>query len=63
MNWIFKIGDYFQMDSNNKKAFVTMEQKRNFTGKEGQTVPEMNDEWIDTISIISTIFILSAVKR
>jgi phosphoribosylaminoimidazole-succinocarboxamide synthase len=22
----------------------------NFMGKEGQTVPEMSDEWIDTIS-------------
>ncbi len=38
MNWIFKTGDYFQMDSDNKKAIVAIEQKRNFTGKEGEDV-------------------------
>jgi hypothetical protein len=38
MNWIFKTGDNFQVDSNNQKAIVILEQKRNFTGQEGEDV-------------------------
>ncbi len=38
MNWIFKTGDYFQIDSDGQKALVTIEQKRNFTGEVGEYV-------------------------
>lgn len=38
MNWIFKIGDYFQIDSDSQKAIVTIKQKRNFTGEVGEEV-------------------------
>lgn len=38
MNWIFKTGDYFQIDSDGQKAIVTIEQKRNFTGEVGEEV-------------------------
>lgn len=48
MNWIFKTGDHFQMDRNDQNAIVTIEQRRNFTGKEGEDVlilEKNNSEW------------------
>jgi len=38
MNWIFKQGEHFILDSEAKKAVVTFEQKRNFRGKVGEDV-------------------------
>lgn len=38
MNWIFKVGDYFQIDNDGQKAIVSIEQKRNFTGEVGEDV-------------------------
>jgi len=40
MNWIFKARDYFQLQSDEQKAIVTIEieQRRNFTGKAGENV-------------------------
>lgn len=38
MNWVFKTSDFFQIDNGNHKVVVTIDQKRNFTGKEGENV-------------------------
>ncbi len=48
MNWILKKGDYFHEDSNGQKAIVIIQQKRNFTGKEGEDVlilEKKKSEW------------------
>ncbi|MCH6236786.1 hypothetical protein [Cognataquiflexum rubidum] len=48
MNWIFKTGDYIKTENDGQRATITFEQKRNFTGKEGEDVlilEKRRSEW------------------
>jgi len=48
MNWVFKTGDHFELNSTANKAVVTIVQKSNFRGKEGDDVlilEKRKSEW------------------
>lgn len=51
MNWVFKYGDHFKLDKKSNKAVVTLEQKSNFRGKEGDEVlilEKIKNKWVFT---------------